>query len=138
MAIMRIMKTKDYTTISNYAAKDATLSLKAKGLFYYLMTKPDNWVITREGLRSQLLEGKNALDSALKELENAGYLLRIKEQSKDSGRFYYNSVLYENPMPENRTPENGTQVNTDKVNTELNKISGKPANSADALLEILK
>lgn len=120
--ILRINKTTKYTIISNHAADDKNLSLKAKGLIYYLLTKPDKWQITNSGIASQLKEGKDAIASALNELEENGYLKRETSRSVD-GKFKYDATLSENPqyakhtVADNPTRVNPPQVNTDKVNT---------------------
>lgn len=33
----------DFTIVSNFLLNDKTLSFKAKGLFAYLFSKPDDW-----------------------------------------------------------------------------------------------
>lgn len=117
--IVRVQKDKNFTTIHNHAANDERLSLKAKGLFYYLMTKPDTWNISREGIRTQIREGQSAIGAALTELEEYGYLDRRRLNT--DGHFKWEATLFEIPLPENRTMGNRTQVNTNKVNTDLLK-----------------
>lgn len=122
MPIVRSVKTKDYTTISNSAANDQRLSLKAKGLFYFLMSKPDTWEISYRGLVSQLKEGQSAVLAALQELEDSGYLERSSQ--REGGKFTSApSILHEQPCVENSrveklSVENPTQVNTNRVKTE--------------------
>jgi len=43
MGIIRIKKTKNYSVISNQIASDPNISWGAKGLLFYLLTRPDNW-----------------------------------------------------------------------------------------------
>lgn len=127
--IIRAEKTKNYTTIANFAFEDERLSLKAMGLFAYLMSKPDNWNITSRGIASQVKEGRDAVLSAMKELEDAGYLVRGKQKKVDGKFVTAEAVLYEKPVTvtgfpttEEPTTENPTVlVNTNKVNT--NKVT---------------
>ena len=43
MAVFRIEKNKNYTTMSNYHLRDRRLSLKAKGLLSLILSLPDGW-----------------------------------------------------------------------------------------------
>ena len=51
MAVFRIEKTRDYTVMSNHHLKDRTLTLKSKGLLSMMLSLPDEWNYTPEGLR---------------------------------------------------------------------------------------
>jgi hypothetical protein len=119
--IIRSDKSKDYTTIANFALNDPTLSLKAKGLWSFIMTKPDNWKINYRGLATQLKEGKDAILAALKELEDSGYLVRGTVRNNDGKFETGDATLYEKPRAGNpgtvnqRTKVTTEQVNTDKV-----------------------
>lgn len=50
MSVFRVEKNKNYTVISNYHLRDKNLSLKAKGLLSYMLSLPDNWDYSLEGL----------------------------------------------------------------------------------------
>ena len=86
----------NYTKMSNYHLKDKNLSLKAKGLFSIILSLTDNWKFSNEGLCSLFKEGKMAVDSAIKELKDNGYLKLIRKQNS-LGKFYYDYEVYENP-----------------------------------------
>ena len=58
------------------------ISLKAKGLYGYLQSKPDGWDFTLGGIASQLKEGKESIREGVKELEIAGYLQRTNYQNE--------------------------------------------------------
>ncbi len=76
MAIVRAAKRKNYTRISNKILNDPTISLKAKGLWTLLMSKPSDWEITVKGTATLTKERPDALSTIFKELEGAGYLKR--------------------------------------------------------------
>ena len=63
-----------FTMVSNSVLNDPALSFKAKGVFVYLWSKPDDWVVRIKDLCNHGQEGKTAIYSALQELEDAGYL----------------------------------------------------------------
>lgn len=78
----------NYTKMSNYHLKD-------KGLLSIILSLPDNWEFSNEGLFSLYKEGKMAVDSAIKELKDNGYLKLIRKQNS-LGKFYYDYEVYEN------------------------------------------
>lgn len=86
----------NYTKMSNYHLKDKNLSLKAKGLLSVILSLPNNWKFSNEGLCSLCKEGKMAVDNAIKELKDNGYLKLIRKQNS-RGKFYYDYEVYENP-----------------------------------------
>lgn len=123
MATFRINKDKNYTVISNYHLRDKELSLKAKGLLSLMLSLPDNWDYSVNGLVAISLEGKSSINSTIKELEKKCYLVRtlVKDnQGKFSG---YNYDVYEKPFAENPSTVNQPQLNTKQTNTK--KINTK-------------
>lgn len=81
-------KRKGFTMIYNSVLKDSRLDLKTKGFFAVMMSFPEEWEYTIKGLMQIMGIGKDAVHSCLKQLENAGYLIR--EQGREGGRFSKN------------------------------------------------
>lgn len=75
---------------------DERLSWKAKGLAAYLLAKPPQWRIDASALARRFKDGRDAVLSGLKELEEAGYLVRSRYQNT-SGQWATESVLFECP-----------------------------------------
>lgn len=99
MAVMRVKKNSNYTTMSNYHLDDKRLSLKAVGLLSKILRLPDNWDYSVAGLSKICNEGKAAITSAIKELEETGYITRKRvhlENGTFSGIEY---IVYECPQP---------------------------------------
>ena len=97
MAIYRVERTKNYTVMSNYHLKDRELSLKAKGLLSMILSLPDEWNYTLRGLAAISKEGVDAIGSAVRELEKAGYIIRRQlrgEKGRISDTEY---TIYEQP-----------------------------------------
>jgi len=138
MAVFRVERTGDYTVMSNFHLKDKRLSLKAKGLLSQMLSLPDDWDYTLSGLSYINRESKDAIRSAVNELETAGYIRR-RQTTDASGKFAANEYtiferpiegepmldkpLSENPITVNPSavnplPENPTQLNTKKSNTQ--------------------
>ena len=136
MAVFRVEKTKDFTVMSNYHLRDKNLSLKAKGLLSQMLSLPEEWDYTLAGLACINKESKDAIRSAVNELEQAGYTTR-RQTTTEGGRFGCNEYLIRerpvlpSPLPENPTTastptelpvsENPTQLNTNSSKTEKEK-----------------
>ena len=80
MAVFRVERTGDYTVMSNFHLKDKRLSLKAKGLLSQMLSLPDDWDYTLSGLSYINRESKDAIRSAVNELETAGYSKKFREE----------------------------------------------------------
>jgi hypothetical protein len=62
--------------VPNQLINDNNLSAKAKGIFVYLLSKPDDWRFYVDEVTSAFKEGKTAVQTGIKELEDYGYLER--------------------------------------------------------------
>lgn len=121
MAVLRKEKHNDFTVIDNAIFRNKELSLKAKGMLCLLLSLPDYWKFSVEGLVGCSTDGKSAVTSALNELEEAGYFRR--EQARNKGNF--GGAIYvisevpfsEKPMTENPTSENPSAGNPPQLNT---------------------
>ena len=99
MAVFRIEKTRDYTVISNHHLRDMNLSLKAKGLLSMMLSLPEDWNYTTRGLAKICKEGTDSIGSALKELEQAGYIVRNRLRDSKGKIVDVEYVIYETPHP---------------------------------------
>lgn len=142
MAVFRIAKMGDFTTMSNHHLRNRNLSLKAVGLLSKMLSLPDDWDYTLKGLAKLTTDGLDSVRSAVKELEDAGYIVR-RQLRDERGRLSKSEYLVfeipelakplldlplsENPTTDNPIPEqpiteqpipgNPTQVNTNQVTT---------------------
>lgn len=115
MAVIRVHKTKDYTVMSNTHFREKKMTLKAKGLLSLMFSLPDDWDYSIAGLTTLSKDGKDGVMSALKELEDFGYLKRTR-LNDEKGKFAgYDYDIFEQPQSEKPYAEN---PNTDKPNTE--------------------
>jgi DNA-binding MarR family transcriptional regulator len=95
---MKITIKSRYGVAPDKLLNDPNISLKAKGLFAYLQSKPDNWRFSVARITSQTKDGKDSVKSAIRELEKAGYLKR-KPRKGDAGKWDgYDYILTENPL----------------------------------------
>ena len=125
MAVFRIERTRDYTVMSNHHLRNANLSLKAKGLLSMMLSLPDDWNYTTRGLAKICKEGVDAIGTALRELEGAGYIVRHQRRDK-SGRITDTEyVIYEQPQPDLSQPDTASP---DTENPDMEKPdTEKPA-----------
>lgn len=98
-----------FTQVANDVLNDSRLSLKAKGLYSYLYSKPDGWDFETTRMAKDSTDGRDSIRSAVKELEEAGYLKRYK---LPNGRMVYKVVFP--PMTEN--PSQAENPMTEKPN----------------------
>ena len=108
MSVFRVEKNKGYTVMSNHHLRNHTLSLKAKGLLSQMLSLPDDWDYTLQGLAQINKESIDAIREAVRELERAGYIKRSRERDERDclrGTVY---TIYEQPHAE-PTPEEPTQ-----------------------------
>lgn len=148
MAVFRVERTSDYTVMSNYHLRDKRLSLKAKGLLSQMLSLPEDWDYTLAGLCYINRESKDAIRTAIHELERAGYIHR--RQTTDSGGKFAGNVytIYERPQgppsgePSSEKPSSGnpttgkpmpekpTQRNIEKQNTDQQNTDSIPFRAA--------
>ena len=138
-----------YTNIDNTVFFDNRLSAKAKGVLCQMLSLPDNWEYSVEGLTTRFSDGKASIRSAITELEQYGYLVRrqVKKGGKYAGVDY---LIYANPKnapntdfqiaenqtaeiqtSENQTAENRTQLITKESTT--NELITNSLNTKESL-----
>lgn len=144
MSVIRVEKLKNYTTMNNHHFRNRELSLKAKGVMSLMLSLPDDWDYTIKGLATLSKDGVDSVRSALKELEEQGYLTmkRIRNElgHLTSAEYVLREIpntelpiqekpILENPISEKPILENPMQLNTnvikDLTNKELSEESTK-------------
>lgn len=121
MAFLRKEHKESYTCISNDVFK-SDLSLKARGMLCTMLSLPDDWEFSENGLQAILKDGQTSIRSAIKELESAGFLSRTRERD-DSGRMgrcvwiVCDYPRFENPNLVNSNLGNEPQLSTKKSST---------------------
>lgn len=114
-----------YATVPNELLNDNLISLKSKGMYAFIQSKPENWEFSAEKISRLLREGLPSVKSALQELEENGYLSRRRYQNS-KGFWEVEYILFENPKVGNPMSENLTSGNP----TQENPIEGKPSNNS--------
>jgi len=138
MTIYRAEHKKNYTVVNNFICKDNRLSWKAKGIWLYAFSRPDDWEFNLSDLLNQATDGKDSVYAGLKELEKYGYLLR--EQTRQEGKFSKADWVFhetpqevkkclpqpENPHTENPHTENPPLLSTKELSTEKKQQQQPP------------
>ena len=105
MPVFRVERTHDYTVMSNHHLKNRALSLKAKGLLSLMLSLPDDWDYTLQGLAHISLEKVDAIRKAITELENEGYITRTRERDEQGRLRGTEYIIREQPISEKPTLE---------------------------------
>lgn len=152
--------TGGFTTMLNHHLRNRNLSLKAVGLLSKMLSLPPDWDYSIRGLAMLNTDGIDGIRTAMKELEDEGYVVRV--QSRDErGRMSRNKyTVYALPQKEKPSPdlpssenpttvkpppdepmtEKPTQINTNQVipkkrNDSLSKYQSINPDGMDAMDE---
>ena len=127
----RIEKKSNFTVVSNDILMNNYMSMKATCLLMKMLGKPDNWDYTINGMRTFCSEGRDAIRSALKELEKFGFLERRKVRDSRGRYTDIEYIIYEEPIsrsprsayPESENPslDDPPSENPPVINKEINK-----------------
>ncbi len=118
-----------FTQVSNEVLKDTKLSFKAKGLYAYIYSKPEDWQFSFERIARETSDGEKAILTAIDELEKAGLLRRLKQA--DGRTIYW--VTYppsqfdesEKPTAENRQLDSEIANSPKSLVAKIGTISNK-------------
>ena len=123
MAVIRVIKSKDYTVMSNTHLRDKRLSLKAVGLLSIVLSLPDDWNYTVKGLVGSVKDGERAVNGALSELKQYGYLQVNKlYPNSERNKIEYQYVFYEKPQGIQNVPLEQDLQNVDLQNVDLQNV----------------
>ena len=121
MEIIRVIKNKDYTVISNNIFKNKNLSLKSKGLLTMLLSFSEDWDLHIEGLTKICKEGRRSIASSIHELIENGYMKRSVVREKGIIKSW-EYIVYEQPEAQNVEVNNVEVNNALQYNTIRNKV----------------
>jgi len=135
--IIRICKEEKFVILDKQFIDNPGLSLQAKAVLTYLLSKPDDWRVYENDIVHHCTNGKRAVRTAIKQLISLGYMIRTQARTED-GKFQgYDYNVYERPMI-STTPsvftktQNGKQQRTKNKETK-NKIRTMKEYQADKL-----
>jgi hypothetical protein len=122
-----------FVMIDRRPIENPSLSWKAKGVFAYLLSRPDNWTVRLGDLVKRSPDGISAVRGAINELKAAGHVRRVEHRDPVTKRITeYVLEVYELPFTskplttflqaENLQAENLTLNDIDLNETELKNI----------------
>jgi len=130
MSIKRAPRPKsNFTIIANAVLRDENLSFRARGVLASILSRPDNWQTTAESLARESKEGRSAILTTLKELEQVGYMTRRKYRN-EKGQWVWESYVFDTVQKKPIQPESNNPP-TD------NPTSGEPSTEIQPLIEEL-
>lgn len=119
MAVIRgNLEAGNFFVMRRLAIEDERLSLKAKGLLAYLLSKPPGWQVSTSQLAAMGPDGKDAVGAAMKELVMCGYSAMV-EKRRMGGTYGYDYIITDDPS----TMDSGLSAVTGKT------VNGKSATS---------
>lgn len=115
-----------FTQIPNDWVRDSRLTFKARGIMALIMSHREGWSLSINTIAEANKEGKDAVRSAIKELELFGYLRRTQVNDGKFGEAVWvtqdpaDYPMTENPMTENPTTKKNIHLEEqDKKNISL-------------------
>ena len=120
--IIRRQLTANYTAVPNEVFTNQSLSICARWLIGYLLTKPDHWVVRVADIQNVGGIGRDKAYALLKELIEVGYI--VKHESREAGTYHEveyivmdspetTSDVSLSPIPEKPYPVKPYPVNTE-------------------------
>lgn len=90
-------KEKGFVQIPNSILSDPNISLKAKTVLAIMLSLPDNWDFSIEGISGKCKESKDCISKAILELIDAGYVIRTKTRGADGRITKWEYEVFEEP-----------------------------------------
>lgn len=117
MSIIRAARPEsNFYILDKSISEDSSLSWEARGMLIYLLGKPDNWEVSVKALIKQGKAGRDKVYSILKELINAGYVIREAKRGGD-GRLGENKYIV-SEKPHTALPDTVKTPLTEKTETD--------------------
>lgn len=99
--ILRKKVNNDYFIASREILKNKSVSLKAKGLLMQMLSLPDNWIFSLNGIVALSSDGVDSTRTAINELKQLGYL---KINKKQDNVINYEWIVSEMSIPYTEKP----------------------------------
>jgi predicted transcriptional regulator len=112
---------ENFTTIPNSVIRNKALSDRARFLFCYMASMPNDWQFYQSAMAKELNYSKDTLRKYMEELLTTGYLIR--EQRREKGKFdSYDYTINFSPCMENTdTVKNGSGENPTREKSTVTK-----------------
>lgn len=109
--VLRKIHREEYKTVNLKGLHEDGLSWKAKGLLWYLMSRPDGWHFRRRDIEGRSTDGRDSVRNGLRELKDMGYLQIRPRQARDGKFIGHEWLVTEDPddlpLPNSDSPNDG-------------------------------
>lgn len=123
MSVFRVEKNKNYTVMANYHLRDKRLSFRARGLLSTILSLPDDWDYSVNGLVTLAKDGFDSVKTTLKELEETGYLVRKRDRNYHGQLTKMIYTIYEEPQLTEGSPTEGIPTQVKPTEAEPHQLS---------------
>lgn len=138
MPIVRAERPKaNFTILDNSVIRDHRLSFRARGVLAFVLSMPDNWSTSSVHLARLTTEGRDAIRAAIRELQAAGYVQRIRQQTT-KGHWQTVTIIHDTPVdnPVDKCgiyplPKTDFQASVSQALIEEPKNKNYPSSSSD-------
>ncbi len=103
------------TSIKTKILEEQSLSYRAKGIYSYLVSRPEKWEYNMTNVINTSIDGRESVQKGIKELEKIGLLKRVKAQNSEGKFIGWDWEIYDTYA-----------INT--TDKRENRQSGKPSN----------
>ena len=134
MSVVRAERRGRFTVLATAPLRLASLSLRARGLWALCMSYPDDWEFRAGHLLAQTeREGRDAVRTALRELEAAGFARLVRQTTADGRLGGSRWVVFEEPQGD--APEGGLCPDPPTLPLPDDRASEHPADGPAGQLE---
>ncbi len=115
----------NFTIVPNEILYDRSLSLRERGLWVTLASFSDRWKFSVNGIVTLVPDGKDAVNTAVKSLEEKGYITR-PEQRRVSGKYAPSKWILNCPPRNSHTVTNDNNTFPTVFSSTGNPVAGNP------------
>lgn len=120
-------KQNPYVMLNKTPLSDERISWRAKGIWAYLLSKPDGWKVREQDLMNKSTEGRDAVRTAIDELVKYGYI--VKNEVREKGKFCrVDYSIYETPIENPKPPK-------PKRKRALKPLTGNPSTAKNKTID---
>jgi hypothetical protein len=137
--IIRRKQNSSFTVLPNHIVSDERLSVEARWLMCYLLTKPNDWEVQVADIQKVGKVGRDRAYAIVRECIDVGYITRRKHADGSTTYEVYDTppTADSSPLPENTDqagqpiPEKPDLENPDQAFQDHNKYGIKPRTESD-------
>lgn len=137
MTLIHVQRMEDpFVRFNKAIVYDKRISWKAKGILSYAFSRPDNWSFYKSEMMEHATDGRESLESGLKELRLCGYLHTLVKRNHETGKLEGQEwYFFEKPLSDDdfqkMFPKQGFPVTRKTCHTEDPQLLRKTSSKKD-------